>query len=164
VKRSVTVAAAAAAIVVVGLSGCSSNKSTTSGGGSSSSSSASSAAVTGPGGTPAAAKVSIDGKDQNVGGTVACATAAGDVNIAIGGASTGIGAVLTDANPPAVKSVGLGNVNGVTLGYTPGTGQGNASATKNGNTYKISGTATGVDMSNPMQPVDKSFEIDVTCP
>jgi len=162
VKRSVTVAAAATAIVVVGLSGCSSNKSTTSGGGSSSS--ASSAAVTGPGGTPAAAKVSIDGKDQNVGGTVACATAAGSVNIAIGAASTGIGAVLTDANPPAVKSVGLGNVNGVVLGYTPGTGQGHASATKDGSTYKISGTATGVDMSNPMQPVNKAFEIDVTCP
>jgi ipoprotein LpqH len=162
VKRSVTVAAAATAIVVVGLSGCSSNKSTTSGGGSSSAQS--SAAVTGPGGAPAAAKVSIDGKDQNVGGTVACTTAAGSVNIAIGGAATGIGAVLTDANPPAVKSVGLGNVNGVTLGYTPGTGQGNASATKNGSSYKISGTATGVDMANPMQPVNKPFEIDVTCP
>ena len=97
-------------------------------------------------------------------GTVACSTAAGNVNIAIGGAQTGIGAVLTDANPPAVKSVGLGNVNGVTLGYTPGTGQGNASATKDGSKYKISGTATGVDMSNPMQPVNKPFEIDVTCP
>jgi ipoprotein LpqH len=163
VKRSVTVAAAATAIVVVGLSGCSSNKSTTSGGGSSSS--ASSAAVTGPGGTPAAAKVSIDGKDQNVGGTVACTTVAGDVNIAIGGASTGIGAVLTDANPPAVKSVGLGSVNGVVLGYSQGTQQGNATATKDGSSYKISGTATGVDASNPMAgPVNKSFEIDVTCP
>ncbi|MBV8292159.1 MAG: lipoprotein LpqH [Mycobacterium sp.] len=161
-KRSVTVAAAATAIVVVGLSGCSSNKSST--GTSGSSSNQTSAAVSGPGGAAAAAKVTIDGKDQNVGGTVACTTAAGSVNIAIGGASTGIGAVLTDASPPAVKSVGLGNVNGVTLGYTPGTGQGNASATKDGSSYKISGTATGVDMSNPMQPVNKSFEIDVTCP
>ena len=161
-KRSVTVAAAATAIFVVGLSGCSSNKSSTSGSGSASGQS--SAVVTGPGGAAAAAKVSVDGKDQNVAGTVACTSAAGDVNIAVGGAQTGIGAVLTDANPPAVKSVGLGNVNGVTLGYTPGTGQGNASATKDGSTYKISGTATGVDMSNPMQPVNKPFEIDVTCP
>ena len=75
-----------------------------------------------------------------------------------------IGVVLTDASPPSVKSVGLGNVNGVTLGYTPGTGQGNATATKDGSKYKISGTATGVDMANPMQPVNKPFEIDVTCP
>ena len=41
---------------------------------------------------------------------------------------------------------------------------GEAKATKDGNTYKISGTATGIDMANPMQPVNKPFEIDVTCP
>jgi ipoprotein LpqH len=155
VKRSVTVAAAATAIVVVGLSGCSSDKksSSTSSGGTSAAASGSSTA-----------KVTIDGKDQTVQGTVACTSAAGTENIAIGAAQTGIGVVLTDASPPVVKSVGLGNVNGVTLGYTPGTGQGNASATKDGSKYKISGTATGVDMANPMQPVNKSFEIDVTCP
>ncbi len=159
-KRSVTVAAAATAIVVVGLSGCSSNKSSSGG---SSASSGSSGATASSGSSTA--KVTIDGKDQNIQGTVACTTAAGNVNIAIGGASTGIGAVLTDASPPSVKSVGLGNVNGVTLGYTPGVpGAGNATATKDGSKYKISGTATGVDMANPMQPVNKSFEIDVTCP
>ena len=158
-KRGVTVAVAGAAIVVAGMSGCSSNKSTTSGSGTSSSQRRPSASSGGAAGT----KVIIDGKDQNVSGTVVCTTAGGNVNIAIGGAATGIGAVLTDANPPAVKSVGLGNVNGVTLGYTPGTGQGNASATKDGSSYKITGTATGVDMANPMQPVNKPFEIDVTC-
>jgi ipoprotein LpqH len=159
VKRSIAVAAAATAIVVVGLSGCSSNKSTTSGQGTSASQSSAAA-----GGSASKAKVTIDGKDQNVSGTVACTSLGGNVNIAIGEATTGIGAVLTDASPPGVQSVGLGNVNGVTLGYTPGTGQGNASATKNGTSYKISGTATGVDMANPMQPVNKPFEIDVTCP
>jgi ipoprotein LpqH len=160
VKRSVTVAAAATAIVVVGLSGCSSDKKSSD---SSSGSSNSSGATASSGSSTA--KVTIDGKDQNVQGTVACTTAAGNVNIAIGGASTGIGAVLTDASPPSVKSVGLGNVNGVTLGYTPGVpGAGKAEATKDGSKYKISGTATGVDMANPMQPVNKSFEIDVTCP
>ena len=159
-KRSLTVAAAATAIVVVGLSGCSSDKKSSSGSNSSSNSSNGAAASSGSSTT----KVTIDGKDQSVQGTTACTTAAGNVNIAIGGASTGIGVVLTDASPPSVKSVGLGNVNGVTLGYTPGTGQGNATATKDGSKYKISGTATGVDMANPMQPVNKPFEIDVTCP
>jgi lipoprotein LpqH len=158
VKRSVTVAAAATAIVVVGLSGCSGDKSSTSSGGSSNATSAASASGS------SVVKVSIDGKDQNVQGTVACSSAAGSVNIAIGGAQTGIGIVLTDASPPSVKSVGLGNVNGVVLGYTPGSGQGNASATKDGSKYKVSGTATGVDMANPMQPVKKPFEVDVTCP
>ena len=157
-KRSVTIAAAGLAIVVVGLSGCSSDKKSSS----SASSNGSTAAASSGSST---AKVTIDGKDQTVQGTVACTSAAGNFNIAIGGAQTGIGVVLTDANPPSVKSVGLGNVNGVTLGYTPGIpGGASATATKDGNTYKISGTATGVDMANPMQPVNKPFEIDVTCP
>ena len=91
-------------------------------------------------------------------------TSGGNVNISIGGASAGVAAVITDATPPVVKSVGLGNVNGVSLAYSSGMGQGDASATKNGNSYKISGTATGVDMANPTAPVKKPFEIDVTCP
>jgi ipoprotein LpqH len=157
VKRGLTVTVAAAAILAAGLSGCSSNKSSSGNG--SSSSSSSSASVNGAGST----KVTIDGKDQQVSGSVVCTTAGGNVNIAIGGAATGIAAVLTDGNPPEVKSVGLGNVNGVTLAYTSGTGQGNASATKNGSSYKITGTAIGMDMANPTAPVNKPFEIDVTC-
>lgn len=154
-KRGLTVAVAGAAILVAGLSGCSSNKSNTSGG--------SSSATSSGGGGASGTKVIIDGQDQHVTGTTVCTTAAGNVNIAIGGQTSGIAAVLTDANPPEVKSVGLGNVNGVTLAYTSGTGQGKAEATKNGNTYKITGTATGVDMANPTSPVNKPFEIDVTC-
>ncbi|BBY40384.1 lipoprotein LpqH [Mycobacterium mantenii] len=158
-KRQLTVAVAGAAILAAGISGCSSNNKSTTGSSSSSSSTSASASSGGAAGT----KVTIDGKDQNVTGSVVCTNAGGTINIAIGGAATGIAAVLSDGNPPQVKSVGLGNVNGVTLGYTSGTGQGNASASKDGNTYKISGTATGVDMANPMQPVNKPFEIDVTC-
>ncbi len=72
--------------------------------------------------------------------------------------------MLSDANPPEVKSVALGNVNGVSLAYAPGTPDAKAEATKNGSSYKISGTATGADMANPTAIVKKSFEIDVTCP
>jgi lipoprotein LpqH len=151
VKRGLTAAVAGAAILAAGISGCSSNKGTTASGG----------GVTAS--TNGSTTVIIDGKNQNVTGSVVCSTAGGNTTIAIGGAATGIGAVLTDANPPGVKSVGLGNVNGVTLSYAQGSGQGNASATKNGNSYKITGTATGVDMANPTQPVSKSFEIDATC-
>jgi ipoprotein LpqH len=155
VKRELTIAVAGAAILAAAVSGCSSDKKSTSG---SSSGASTSASSSGGGGT----KVIIDGKDQNVTGSVVCTTAGGNVNIAIGGAATGIAAVLTDANPPGVTSVGLGNVNGVTLAYAAGSG-GNASATKDGNKYKITGNATGVDMANPTQPVNKPFEIDVTC-
>ena len=63
-----------------------------------------------------------------------------------------------------VTSVGLGNVDGVVLGFQDMAPGGSASATKDGKTYTISGTASGVDMANPMQPITKPFEIAVTCP
>ena len=157
-KRQVLIMAGTAATLATVMVGCSHHDTATNVG---------NAAV-----APAGAsntKVLVDGKDQNVKGQVACTTAAGTVNIAIGGgtgpggAATGIGAVLTDANPPAVKSVALGNVNGVTLAV--GGTSGKADATKDGSTYKISGTASGMDMSNPMAgQVNKSFELDVSCP
>ncbi len=93
-----------------------------------------------------------------------CSSVGGNTNIAIGDATTGIGAVVSSGDEPTVQSVGLGNVNGVTLAFQAGTGQGDAKAEKDGNTYKITGTATGVDMANPLQPVNKPFEIEVSCP
>ncbi len=155
-KRGLAVAGASAAVLVVGLSGCSSDK-PSSGGGTPSGTTSASAGAGGP------TKVIIDGKDQNVGGMTSCTDMGGTISIIVGGASTGIAAVLTTANPPDVKSVGLGSVNGVVLAYAAGTGQGNASATKNGKSYTIKGTATGIDASNPLTPVSKSFEIDATC-
>jgi lipoprotein LpqH len=157
VKRELTVAVAGAAILAAGISGCSSNKGN---GGVATSVPGASVSVGAPGSN--AAKVIIDGKDQNVQGTTICTKAGGNVTMAVGGNATGISVVLTDADQPQVKAVQLGNVNGVTLQYAQG-GQGNASANKDGNTYKVTGTATGVDMANPMQPVNKPFEIDVTC-
>jgi ipoprotein LpqH len=164
VKRGFVVAVGGAAIVIAGLSGCSSGNKSASPSSSASSSaagtaSASATAAPSGGGT----KVTIDGKDQSVSGTVVCSSMGGNMNIAIGEAGTGIAAVL-GSDGSTVQSVGLGNVNGVTLGYQSGAGQGDAKAEKNGNSYKISGTATGIDMANPMQPVNKPFEIDVTCP
>lgn len=168
-KRGLVVTVAGAAVLVAGLSGCSKddNKSTsTTSAKTSSSTAATTSAAGGPSATAGAstAKVTIDGQPQNINGQVVCATAGGNLNIAIGEATTGIAAVLS-ADASTVQSVGLGNVNGVTLGYTAGVpGGANATASKDGNTYKISGTATGVDMANPMQPVNKPFEIQVTCP
>ena len=164
-KRGFVVAVGGAAIVIAGLSGCSTAKKSES---TSSSSASSSAAGTASASATAApsgggTKVTIDGKDQNVSGTVVCSSMGGNMNIAIGEATAGIAAVLS-SDGSTVQSVALGNVNGVTLGYQSGTGQGDATASKDGNSYKISGTATGIDMANPMQPVNKPFEIDVTCP
>ena len=165
-KRGFVIAVGGAAIVIAGLSGCSSGEKksespattaeATTGAGTAS---VSATAAPSGGGT----KITIDGQDQNVSGTVVCSPMGGNMNIAIGDAATGIAAVVSE-DGSNVQSVGLGNVNGVTLGYQSGTGQGEAKAEKDGNNYTISGTATGIDMANPMQPVNKPFEIAVTCP
>ena len=174
-KRALTVAIGGAAIVVSGLVGCSSDKSvkenvssatdTAKSAASEATSAATSATDAVKGNPPAgAATVSIDGQDQNVEGTVVCTAMGGNVQIAIGNATTGIGAQVSEGDAPTVHSVGLGNVNGVALGFQEGAPGGEATATKDGSTYTIKGTATGVDMANPTQPMTKPFEIAVTCP
>jgi lipoprotein LpqH len=164
VKRGFVVAVGGAAIVMAGLSGCSSDEKKSESSSSSASSSASETASASATAAPSGGgtKVTIDGQDQNVKGTVVCTAMGGNMNIAIGDAATGIAAVVSE-DASKVTSVGLGNVNGVTLAYAAGAG-GEAKATKDGNNWKITGTATGVDMANPMSPVNKPFEIDVTCP
>jgi lipoprotein LpqH len=150
-KQGILVGIVAAATVVAGLAGCSSNKSSTGG--------SSSAAA------PAGNKVVIDGQTQNVTGPISCTQVNGNLSIGIGDPSTGIGAVVTNADPPVVQAVGLGNLTGATLGYSAGApNQGSVQATKSGNSYTIKGTAAGVNAANPPQAVNKSFEIDVTCP
>ena len=154
-KRGIVVGVAGVAMVVAACAGCSSNKSNTG------ASSSSAPAAGGP-------QVTVDGQNQNVTGQVTCNTANGVTTIGIGDPTAGVGAVVSTDNPPIVHSVGLGSVNGVTLGFSdaaPNQGS-NAGAAVNGKSYAIKGTATGADMSNPNQPqpVTKSFEMDVTCP
>jgi lipoprotein LpqH len=165
VKRGFLVTVGSAAVVIAGLAGCSSDSGSSESSTSASASDTATASATASAtSAPSAAKVTIDGQDQNIQGTVACTSMGGNINIAIGQATTGIGAVVSEADPPAVQSVGLGNVNGVTLGFQQGVGQGNAEVEKDDKTYTIKGNATGVDMANPLQPVTKPFEIEVTCP
>jgi lipoprotein LpqH len=151
VTRVVMIGIAGAAIAVAVMSGCSGTSSTKT-------SPPSGSASAGP------TAVIVDAQNQNVSGPVSCTAADANTNVAIGEATTGVGAVLSNDSPPAVHSVGLGSVNGVTLGYSDAApSQGNASATKSGSTYKISGTAVGLDTSS-QQSVTKSFELDFTCP
>jgi ipoprotein LpqH len=156
VKHGIVVGVAGVAVVIAASAGCSSNKSSTGSGGSSSAPST-------------ATQVIVDGQNQNVSGAVTCTAAGDNTNIGVGDPTTGVGAVVSNGNPPLVHAVGLGAVNGVTLGFSdaaPNNQGGNAGAAVNGKSWAIKGTATGVDMSNPQQPqpVTKPFELDVTCP
>jgi lipoprotein LpqH len=160
-KQRILVGIAAAATVVAGLAGCSSNKPSTSASSSNNAPAAGGTSAPAPGGS----KVIIDGQTQNVAGQVSCTQVNGNLSIGIGDPTTGIGAVVTNADPPVVQAVGLGNLTGVTLGYSAGAqNQGNAQATKSGNSYTIKGTATGINSADQQQALSKPFEIDVTCP
>lgn len=166
--RGLTVGVGGAAILIAGLVGCSSKKSESASSGDKASEAPSSAVSATSGSVTASAgagtaTVTIDGQPKDVKGQIACTTAGGNLDIAVGDASTGI-AVVMSPDASKVTSVGLGNVNGAVLGFQDGASGASATATKDGNTYKITGTATGVDMANPMQPMSKPFEIDVTCP
>ena len=160
-KRGLLVAVGGAAILIAGLSGCSSEDKkaeTTSASSSSASSSASASAEAG-----AETKLTIDGADQALSGAPVCATMGGTVNIAIGQAGTGVAAVLSEGDSPTVTSIALGNVGGAALAVGPGVGE--ATATKDGNTYTIKGNASGADITNPMAGmVTKPFELVVACP
>lgn len=163
--RSGIITATAAATLLVGLVGCSSDRSsdgaaTDRGTAQTSESASSPASATAAAGT---AKVTIDGQPKELQGQVACAVAGSNLNIGIGEQATGVAVVMAQ-DASSVTSVGLGNVNGAVLGYQQGVAGGAASATKDGNRYTITGTATGIDMANPMQPMTKPFEIEVSCP
>ncbi len=115
------------------------------------------------------ASVTIEGKALDLGSkTVACTEQAGKWVIAIGdstaaGAGTGVGATLTTGDNPEVEAVGLGSAGGQVLGWAKGTPGGEATATKDGKKYTITGNVTVIDTANPTEPSKRSFEIKVTC-
>lgn len=155
--RVIAAAVCGASVVIAGLAGCSGTKkaeekspAATTGGVS---------ASTGAG----SATVIIDGQQQDIGGQVVCATTGDSLTIGIGEQGSGI-AVVMSADASKVTSVGLGDLNGVALAYQDGAPGASATATKDGKNYTISGTAIGVNMADPMQPVNEPFEIKVSCP
>jgi ipoprotein LpqH len=154
-KRAIA-AGVGTALVVVGLVGCSSSTS--------SSTKSSSAAAGSTSVAPVTTKVVVDGQAQDIAGAATCTVAGDNTNIGIGDPTDGVGAVVTNTDPPAVHAVGLGSPNGSTLGFSDAAqGQGSAEATKAPNGFKITGTAVGLDTTSS-QPVTKSFELDVACP
>jgi ipoprotein LpqH len=166
VKRELLIAVGAAAVVAAA-AGCSSDdkasgpasSSATSSAAASSTSAAATTSV--PAAAPGETRVLIGGAPQNVSGPVVCGTNGGKFSIAVGDMVTGI-IVGLEQDGSAVHSAGLGTVDGVVMSFTEGAPGNTATATKTGNAYVITGTATGAD--NAGKEVSKPFEVDVTCP
>jgi len=164
VKPALALAACGAAMLATGLAGCSSDASET----------ATTEEVTVSEEMPSApvsasagagtATVTIDGKGQDIAGQVVCTSSGGNLTIAVGDAGSGIAVVMAD-DASAVNSVSLGNIDGVIIGVQEDSPAGaSATATRDGNSYTVTGTASGIDTSNPTQPITKPFQIQVSCP
>ncbi|HTQ20711.1 lipoprotein LpqH [Mycobacterium sp.] len=164
-KRELLIAVSAATIVA-GVAGCSKDNQASGPSSSAASSGAatSSSAAPATGSTPAASgetKVIVGGKPQPVSGPVVCSTNEGKFSIAVGDMATGI-IVGLEQDGSAVHNAGFGTVDGVVMSFTEGVPGNDAKATKTGNSYQITGHASGMD--NAGQQVNKPFEVDVTCP
>jgi Mycobacterium 19 kDa lipoprotein antigen len=110
-----------------------------------------------PGSTVAArGKATIDGQNQDVHGSCFAKGDGRSVNISLEGAPpTKINVTLDSAQPPNVSSVVLA-ASSMAFLYEPGK-DGNAEATRDGNTYHIKGTLLRYGF------VSKPFDITVTC-
>ncbi|CAN5444665.1 lipoprotein LpqH [soil metagenome] len=106
----------------------------------------------------------LAGLDLN---SVSCVKQAGKINIGSGsiGGQQGLGVVMTDEATPKVESLGL-VVDGSALAVSNmmGTSVGSAEVKVDGDTYTITGEASGADLKNPMAGmISKPFTITVTC-
>jgi ipoprotein LpqH len=100
-----------------------------------------------------------DGQDLTNSNGVSCITRSDQIDLGVDGED--YEAVLTNTDPPQMSYVTMVALhNGSSWGYQSGDG-GNASVTKDGNTYRITGNAA--NDGGPSR-VLKPFEFDVTCP
>jgi ipoprotein LpqH len=151
------VGVAAIAIVAGGLVGCSGNSSNTS----SPSGSSAASETTGP----QQNMVMIDGQDQGAVQHVSCGHITDGVRLKISMGDHGVVAILSNDNPPRALGVQFSKTfqnGGVTLEYDSRKNEGNGEVTKQGNFYKITGTAVGKDSADSSKQVSKPFEVDVT--
>lgn len=115
------------------------------------------------------AQVKVDGSD--LAGldlnSVTCVKQGGKINVAsaaIGG-QQGLGVVMTDEATPKVESLGLVyDGSALAVSEAMGVKVGSAEVKVDGDTYTITGEASGADMKNPMAGmVNKPFTITVSC-
>lgn len=106
----------------------------------------------------------LAGLDLN---SVTCVKQGGKINVAsaaIGG-QQGLGVVMTDEATPKVESLGLVyDGSALAVSEAMGVKVGSADVKVDGDTYTITGEASGADMKNPMAGmINKPFTITVSC-
>lgn len=114
-------------------------------------------------------QVKVDGNDLAGLDTnsVTCVKQGGKINVGSGavGGQQGLGIVMTDEATPKVETLGLVvDGNALAVNNMMGAKVGSAEVKVDGDTYTISGEASGADMKNPMAGmISKPFTVTVTC-
>ena len=112
---------------------------------------------------PGRAQIIVNGDDGPT-GPVSCDTADGLTTISIGATSLGVTVIVTDDDVPVVRSVSIGDVGGVALGFAAADGRVAPSARRNGATVVVTGTGSGTDSADPARIVESGYRIAVACP
>lgn len=112
---------------------------------------------------PGRAQIIVNGETGPT-GPVVCWTDDGLTTISIGDSSLGVSVVVTDDDMPSVRSVSIGAVGGVALGFAVGAAGTAPTAHRNGETVIVSGSGSGTDSTDPARVVESSYQIAVACP
>ena len=112
---------------------------------------------------PGRAQVIVNG-DTGPTGPVSCSTDDGLTTISVGNSSLGVILIVTDDDLPSVRSISIGDVGGVALGFAAGTTSQAPTASRNGATVIVSGSGSGTDSADPARVVASSYQIAVACP
>ncbi|MDO3640340.1 lipoprotein LpqH, partial [Mycolicibacterium arseniciresistens] len=114
-------------------------------------------------------EVKVDGNDLAGLDTnsVTCVKQGGKITVGSGavGGQQGLGIVMTDEATPKVETLGLVvDGNALAVNNMMGAKVGSAEVKVDGDTYTVSGEASGADMKNPMAGmISKPFTVTVTC-
>jgi len=108
---------------------------------------------------PLPVAVTVSGKPVDIRGPVVCKDRYGRSSITAGNSVLRV-VIDLEQDASAVHDVYLGEIDGVEMAShgLP------ATATRNGNTYTINGTASGPTDAEPPQQITKPFEVSVTFP
>ncbi|MEO5303977.1 MULTISPECIES: lipoprotein LpqH [Corynebacterium] len=119
------------------------------------------------GSTGGSYEATVDGKAIEVENeTILCQEAAGSMNLTVapeGAGTASITAVLSTDENLTVKALGMVDGEGNTLAYAESSPMGSATASKEGDTYTMSGEGLLSNGSNPTTGETKPFEVKITC-
>lgn len=112
------------------------------------------------------ATVVIDGKRTELNGHMICSHSGdGNFNIVMSNPLQTYSFAVSVSNDLAkVRSVGLGNIDGVSLSFQEYQAGLQASVSRDGNTYTISGTGVGFNKNDLNAQINEDFTVVASCP